>query len=96
MILYRAMCKDEFKKVDILNPFNWNSKTKFFSPSIDFIYNRVKDGKFNNSKFKSNKYDFIVKYTLNDLNAFRQVSDNELMLYRKNEPLTKVLKIEII
>lgn len=93
MILYRAMCTEELKGVSNDSPFFWHSKTKFFSPSIDFINNRVKDGKFGNSKFKPNKYDYIVKYKLENLKGFVQVSDNEFMLYRKNEPLTKVIEV---
>lgn len=92
-ILYRAMCYDEIKNISSEFPFSWNSKTKFFTQSIDFINNRVKDGEFSNSKFKNDKYEYVVKYVLLDLDGFVKISDNEYMLYRKNEPLTKVIEI---
>ena len=56
MILYRAMCKEEYDNVSDKHPLSWKSKCKWFSENLSFIQDRVLDKKFNNSKFKPDRY----------------------------------------
>ena len=94
MELYRLMSKLEFDSVSEDRPFSWNSNFKWFSPNKDFILNRVKDGKFNNSNFDNKRYTHLVEYTINDYrNVLKVVSNYEIMLARKDEPLITVLQV---
>ena len=54
------------------------------------------DGKFNNSKFKDSAYRNIVKYRVNNPNVLIRVSDNELMLRRKSQPLVGIEFVGIV
>lgn len=88
------MSKEEFDNVTHDRPFSWNSKFKWFSPNKDFILNRVKDGKFNNSNFDNKRYTHLVEYVINDYrNVLKIVSNYEIMLARKDEPLITVLQV---
>lgn len=93
VLLYRAMCEEEFKGVSKDTPFSWKSRRKFFSKDIDFIKHRVLDGVFNNSRHYKDRYTQLVVYEVESTIGFSDVSDKELMLYRQNEPLVKVLNI---
>ena len=90
MFIYRAMCDMEYNSVCKKYPLSWNSKCKWFSDDLNFILERVRDGKFNNSKFKDNAYRNIVKYRVMNPNVLIRVSDNELMLRRKSQPLVGI------
>ena len=92
--LYRFMCKEEFDNTSVDNCFSWNSKAKFFTDDFSFLIKRVKDGKFNNSKFKPEKYVHLVVYEIVDThNKLIRVSDKELMLCRKDAPMVSVVSI---
>lgn len=91
--LYRVMCQAEYDDVSPDTPFAWHSKNKWFTDNLTFIQERVLDGKFNNSNHKPDRFTHLVKYELNNLNGFIRVSDNELMLRRKNLPLTSVNQV---
>ena len=94
MQLYRLMCKDEFDRVDSKSPFSWQGKAKWFSDDIEFIKSRVGDGKFNNSSFVEGRYDYLVVYDVVDSDCrLKRVSDKELMLYRKDAPMIKVVSV---
>ena len=94
MKLYRAMSEQEFNNVTNDRPFAWKSKFKWFSPNKEFVLNRVRDGKFNNSNFDNRRYTHLVEYLVEDnLKVLQTVSTHEMMLARKDEPLIKVLGI---
>lgn len=94
MKLYRAMSEQEFNNVTNDRPFAWKSKFKWFSPNKEFVLNRVRDGKFNNSNFDNRRYTHLVEYLVEDnLKVLRTVSTHEMMLARKDEPLLKVLSV---
>ena len=97
MKLYRLMCKAEYDRVDITTPFSWQSKAKWFSDDIEFIKSRVSDGKFNNSSFVEGRYDYLVVYDVVDNNEkLKRVSDKEVMLYRKDAPMVKVISVILV
>ena len=97
MKLYRLMCKVEYDGVGITTPFSWQSKAKWFSDDIEFIKSRVSDGKFNNSSFVEGRYDYLVVYDVVDNNEkLKRVSDKEVMLYRKDAPMVKVISVNKI
>ena len=94
MKLYRVMSEQEFNNVANDKPFAWKSKFKWFSPNKEFVLNRVRDGKFNNSNFDNRRYTHLVEYLVEDnLKVLQTVSTYEVMLARKDEPLIKVLGI---
>ena len=91
------MCKAEYDRVDITTPFSWQSKAKWFSDDIEFIKSRVSDGKFNNSSFVEGRYDYLVVYDVVDNNEkLKRVSDKEVMLYRKDALMVKVISVNKI
>ena len=96
MFIYRAMCDREYDSVCEKYPLSWSSKYKWFSDDLNFILERVRDGKFNNSKFKDNAYRNIVKYHVRNPSVLIRVSDNELMLRRKSQPLVGIEFVEIV
>ena len=96
MFIYRAMCDTEYNSVCEKYPLSWNNKCKWFSDDLNFILERVRDGKFNNSKFKGNAYRNIVKYRVKNPNVLIRVSDNELMLRRKSQPLVGIEFVGIV
>lgn len=96
MFIYRAMCDREYNSICEKYPLSWNSKCKWFSDDLIFILERVRDGKFNNSKFKDNAYRNIVKYRAGNPSVLVRVSDNELMLRRKSQPLVGIEFVEVV
>ena len=95
MILYRAMCNVEFQDMQKFNSLSWNSKNKWFGTK-DFVINRVKDGKFNNSKFCSDRYDVLVKFEFADgyEHIFSKCGNREFRLERKHANQIKLLSFE--
>lgn len=90
MILYRAMCPSEFEQVSERHPLAWKSKFKWFGTK-EFVDNRVRDGKFNNSKFVANRYKHIVIYeVLSGIEYFSKCGHNEFMLNCRKAPLVKI------
>ena len=88
------MCRAEYDRVDNTSPFSWQSKAKWLSDDIEFIKSRVSDGKFNNSSFVDGRYDYLVVYDIADNNdKLKRVSDKEVMLYRKDAPMIKVIRV---
>ena len=80
MYIYRLMSKPEF--IHTKEVPNFNRKYKYFSPSLDFLFNRVLDGKFNNSNFKPERYTHLVCFKINkeDLKHFTKVGRKELQV----------------
>lgn len=82
------MCKAEYDRVDNTSPFSWQSD------DIEFIKTRVSDGKFNNSGFVDGRYNYLIIYGIIDNNSkLKRVSDKEVMLYRKDVPMIKVISV---
>ncbi len=96
IFIYRAKCDTEYNSVCEKYPLSWNSKCKWFSDDLNFILERVRDGKFNNSKFKDNAYRNIVKYYVSNPSVLVRVSNNELMLRRKSQPLVGIEFVEVV
>ena len=97
--LYRAMCLEEYQKTIQNQSFAWKNKAKFFSDNLDFIINRVQNGKFSNSAFKKDKYQHLVKFQLlliTNQNPFIQVSNNEFMLNVRKQSLVKIIHMETL
>lgn len=69
---------------------SWNSKFKWFG-TYDFVTNRVQDRKFNNSRFKQDKYSNLVEFEFDDSSTpyFDKVGNKEWMLSRKKAPMVK-------
>lgn len=67
MILYRAMCLREKEKTLHFGTLQYDrNREKCFSPSIDWINSRVKDGSFNNSQFKFGRYSYVLSFVFSD------------------------------
>ena len=90
------MCNTEYNSVCEKYPLSWNNKCKRFSDDLNFILERVRDGKFNNSKFKDNAYRKIVKYRVKNPSILIRVSNSELMLRRKSQPLVGIEFVGIV
>lgn len=63
MKLYRAMCNEEADETIRFNRLSWHSRKKWFG-TYDFVISRVKDGKFNNSQFKPDKYCRLLEFAI--------------------------------
>lgn len=92
MKLYRLMCDEEFNSVCEKHPFSWNKSCKWFTDDVEFLQ-RVSDNKFNNSKFKQDRYKNLVVYQVENLTTFEKVSNKELMLRRKHAQNVKVVSV---
>ena len=81
MILYRAMCLEEYKNTKD-NSFSFIKRYKWFSNNIEFIKDRVKDGKFNNSIFVKGMYTHLIKLEIDD-EYITKLNEKEYMLDRR-------------
>jgi len=72
--------QSEFEKTKEVPDFN--RRYKYFSPSLDFIFNRVLDGKFNNSNFKPERYTHLICFKIReeDLKHFSKIGKNEMQV----------------
>ena len=57
-----AMCQEEFYATMKYGCASFKRKTKWFSPSLEFILQHVRDGKFNNSKHCPWRYEYVVEF----------------------------------
>lgn len=62
MKVYRAMCEAEFYATMKSGKPTFKRKVKWFSPSLEFILSRVRDGKFNNSKWCPWRYEYVIEF----------------------------------
>jgi hypothetical protein len=97
MILYRAMSPEEAEKTINNKEVQFIRRFKWFSPSLEFVNNRVRDGKFNNSKFSTEKYTHLLKFEFRDKDdvAFIKNKD-EWMLDVRKTPLIKLLSVSVL
>lgn len=95
MELFRAMCEVEFQETLHSQQPSFFRRFKWFSPDRQFVLNRVRDGKFNNSRFKPERYTKLVRFVISPKNThlFRKNS-REWMLDRRVSHLVLWLSIE--
>lgn len=60
MRIYRAMCKEEYDDTLRHGKPSFTRRYKWFSHDLDWIRERVQDGKFNNSKYKKDRYEYLL------------------------------------
>jgi hypothetical protein len=69
---------------------SWNSKFKWFGTE-EFVQSRVRDGKFNNSKFVADRYKHLVKFeVITGIEHFSKFGNREFMLSVRKAPLVKI------
>lgn len=97
MILFRSMCDKELEDMANFNSLSWNSKFKWFGTE-EFVNLRVRDNKFNNSKFVPDRYKNLVKFTIDDNSAihFSRCGNREFMLNIRKANSVKIINWEII
>lgn len=66
MLIYRAMSEDEYNSTIFRNRPHFIRRYKYFSSHLEFITNRVMDGRFNNSNYKPLRYTRVVSFTIDD------------------------------
>lgn len=93
MIVYRAMCKEEYESTIKNKSPDFKKRFKWFAINKDFIKHRVKDGRFNNSKFKQGAYEYVLMFDA-DISKADFVSKNEVQFDRRRNP--KIDLIDII
>jgi hypothetical protein len=95
MKIYRAMCKNEYEDT-IKGNLSWNSRFKWFG-TFEFITERVKDNKFNNSKFVKDRYKYLLEFEIEEkmLKLFNRCGHREYMLDRRKANNFKFIVREI-
>ncbi len=85
MLIYRVMNLEEFDETMKYKSFSFLKRFKWFSVDIIWIRNRVRDGRFNNSNFKKDRYKHLLYFDIddNELQYFTKVGHHELMLDRR-------------
>jgi hypothetical protein len=74
------MCNKEADETIRFNSLAWHSKKKWFG-TYEFVTSRVKDGKFNNSQFKLDRYCRLLEFTImSPMGIFDKCGYNEFML----------------
>ncbi|PCI28675.1 hypothetical protein COB55_03615 [Candidatus Wolfebacteria bacterium] len=88
MIIYRVVCKKE-RDMLIKNQslgFSFLKKKKWFSSNLTWLKERVQDGKFNNSKFVEDRYEYLLEFDIDKkyLSEFSKIGYKEMMLNVRN------------
>jgi hypothetical protein len=91
-LLYRAMCKEEFESTIKEGSAVFYKRFKWFTPNKEFLMNRVRDGKFNNSHIERNRYDYIVCFEA-DMTKARILNNNEVQFDRRRNPTIKLKRV---
>lgn len=68
---------------------------KWFSPDLEFIRTRVRDGKFNNSKFVPSRYTHIISFEAEVTKADWHIG-SEIQFDRRRNPKIVVLSQIIV
>ncbi len=76
---------EEFEKTKLYGAANFSKRCKWFSPDLNFIITRVKDGKFNNSSFLKDRYQYICSFEWDGLNA-DWYNTKEIQFDRRKNP----------
>lgn len=90
--VYRAMCQDEYMETVKNKEAVFHKRFKWFTENLDFIRNRVKDGKFNNSHIVKDRYDIVVKFEA-DISKALRLNENELQFDRRRNPKIRMIGI---
>ena len=65
MKVFRAMCEKEYElTLASGKPDFSKSRFKWFSPHLDFILKRVRDGSFNNSRHCNDRYVKVLEFEI--------------------------------
>ena len=93
--IYRAMCLEEHDKTIANGRASFDTKRfKWFSHNLSFILERVRDGKFNNSNFKPDRYIHVLEFDWLD-DKCDYISENEIQFDRRRNPTIRFVR-EII
>lgn len=92
MIIYRAMCEEEYVNTVKSGKPIFQKRFKWFSQNLDWIKSRVQDNKFNNSKFKPNKYTHICSFKWDELKA-DWVHKHEIQFDVRKNPNIKFIEL---
>lgn len=79
------MCAEELTKTKLYKRPHFIKRYKWFSQDLDFILNRVKDGKFNNSYYIKDRYKFICSFEWDGENSDWK-NKNEIQFDRRKNP----------
>lgn len=91
------MSKEEAEKTVRDKEIQFIRRFKWFAPSLTFVKNRVRDGKFNNSKFATERYTHLLKFTFRDTDDVHFIKNtDEWMLDVRKTPLVKLLSVSIL
>jgi hypothetical protein len=90
MVIYRAMCKQEYENTLKNGVPDFCKRYKWFATNLNFIYNRVQDGKFNNSKFKQDAYKYVLCFEA-DISKADYVNINEIQFDRRRNPTIRLI-----
>ncbi len=82
MIIYRAMCEEEYLNTLKKGAPDFLKRKKWFTPNKDFL-NRVLDGKFNNSSFKD-KYTHLVVFEVSNIECCDWFNSKEIQIDRRS------------
>jgi len=95
MIIYRAMCEEEYLNTIKYNKPDFSLKRfKWFSPSLEFIISRVKDGSFNNSRFCRDRYKYLMAFEINGYDFLKD--KKEIQIDRRNNIKIDFIREEVI
>lgn len=75
--IYRAMCEEEFSGTMLYGKAQFRKRFKWFATNLDFVLDRVRDGKFNNSAQATQRYERIVSFDA-DLTKADWIRGNEI------------------
>lgn len=93
MIIYRAMSEEEFQQTVRYGKPDWSmKKCKWFSPNLDFVMERVRDGKFNNSNHCPERYTRIIEFDA-DISKSDWNNGKEIQFNVRRNPKIKVIKV---
>lgn len=93
MVIYRAMCTEELTKTKLYKRPHFIKRYKWFTSNLDFIINRVLDGKFNNSNYDNSKYQHICSFEWDGENS-DWINVNEIQFDRRKN-LNIIFKEEV-
>lgn len=91
MRIFRAMCNAEAEDMLKYGNLSWNSKFKWFGTE-EFVNSRVRDGKFNNSRFVQDRYARLFEFEVDDssMEHFSKCGRREFMLSVRKAPLVRI------
>lgn len=94
MIIYRAMCSEEFARTVKFGKADFSLRRfKWFATNLDFILNRVLDKRFNNSGDVPSRYVHIVQFEA-DVSKADWIRNSEIQFdVRRNAKISMIQEI---